>query len=152
VSFIIIDSGVLLTPSFSATSPMTFAHFMGKNPSVFRNGIQNHDTQSIPWVFNHLPLGMPNIISPFPSSPLPTYINPSFGSEGMMAPFYTSSFDGIHIPQLTLTVGGWNLPSCGSNPGFTLPGASARMGSYSAYYTLLYILHPLCHFPRTIFP
>jgi hypothetical protein len=78
---------------------------------------------------------MPNMPSPFPSSPSPSYMNPSFGSGGMMPPFSTSSFDGSHIPQPTLTVGGWNLPSYGSNPSFTFPGESAQMGGYSTYYT-----------------
>jgi hypothetical protein len=129
------DSGVPLAPSFSATFPMTFTHFMGKNPSVFHNGMQNYDTQSMPWVSNQFPLDMPNMTSPFPSSPSPAYMNPSFGSSGMMAPLYMSSFDRIHIPQPTLIVGGWNLPSYISNLGFVLPGASSQMGDYSTYYT-----------------
>jgi hypothetical protein len=78
---------------------------------------------------------MPNMPSPFPSSPLPAYMNPSFGSGGMMTPLSTSSFDRSHVPQPTLTVGGWNLPSYGSNPSHTFSGASAQMGGYSTYYT-----------------
>jgi hypothetical protein len=31
-------------------------------------------------------------------------------------------------------VGGWNIPSYGSNPSFTFPGASAQMGGHSTYY------------------
>jgi hypothetical protein len=46
------DSGVPLASSFNATPPMTFAHFMGMNMFVFHNGMQNYDTQSIPWVSN----------------------------------------------------------------------------------------------------
>jgi hypothetical protein len=129
------DSGVPLAPSFTATSPMTFTHFMGMNPSTFHNGMQNYDTQSMPWVSNHFPLDMPNMPSPFPSSPLPAYMNPSFGSGGMMTPLSTSSFDRSHVPQPTLTVGGWNLPSYGSNPSHAFSGASAQMGGYSTYYT-----------------
>jgi hypothetical protein len=130
------DSGVPLAPSFNATSPMTFTHFMGTNLSMFHNGMQNYDTQSMPWVSNHFPLDMPNMPSPFPSSPSPAYMNPGFGSGGTMAStLYMSSFDRSHIPQPTLTVGGWNLPSYGSNPGFILPGESSQMGGYSTYYT-----------------
>jgi hypothetical protein len=105
------DSGVPLTPSFTATSPLTFTHFMGTNPFTFHNGMQNYDTQSMPWVSNHFPLRIPNMPSPFPSSPSPAYMNPSFGSGGTMALLSTSSFDRIHVPQTTLMVGGWNPPS-----------------------------------------
>jgi hypothetical protein len=42
------DSGVPLNFSISATHPMVFSHFMGMNPSVFPSGMQNHDTQSSP--------------------------------------------------------------------------------------------------------
>jgi hypothetical protein len=128
------DSGVPLAPSFNATSSMTFAHFMGMNPSVFHNGMKIYDTQSIPWVSNHFPLDIPNMPSPFASSPSPTYMNPGFGSRGTMALFSTSSFDRSHISQLNLTVGGWNLPSYTSNPRLILLGASAQMGGYSTYY------------------
>jgi len=47
----------------------------------------------------------------------------------------TSSFDRIHVPQPTFTVGGWNIPSYRSNPNLTFSGASAPMGGYSTYYT-----------------
>jgi hypothetical protein len=114
----IMDSGVPLAPSFTATSPVTFTHFMGTNPLVFHNGMQNYDTQSMPWVSNHFPLNMP-----------------IHSSEGMMAPLYASSFERSLIPQPTLTVGGWNLPSYGSNPSHTFSGANAQMGGYSTYYT-----------------
>jgi hypothetical protein len=100
------DSGVPLTSSVSATHPMGFNHFMGTDPSVFPNGMKNHDTQSVPWASNHLSLCTPNMSSKFSSSPLPSYMNPSFGSEGLMPTFSTFSFDGNHIPQLTLTMGG----------------------------------------------
>jgi hypothetical protein len=129
------DSGVPLAPSFTTTSPMTFTHPMGTNRSAFHNGMQNYDTRSMPWVYNHFPIDIPNMPSPFPSSPLPTYINPSFGSEGTMTSLSTSSFDRIHVPQSTLTVGGWNLPSYGSNPSHDFSGASVQMGGYYTYYT-----------------
>jgi hypothetical protein len=91
----------------------------------------------MPWVSNHFPLDMPNMPSPFPSSPSPSYMNPSIGSGSMMDPLSTYSFDMSHIPRPTLTVGGWNIHSCGPNPGFILPGESAQMGGYSTYYTPL---------------
>jgi hypothetical protein len=78
------DSGVPLAPSFTATSPMKFTYFMGTNMSAFHNGMQNYDTQSMPWVSNNFPHGMPNMPSSFPSSPLPSYMNPSFGFGGAM--------------------------------------------------------------------
>jgi hypothetical protein len=124
-----------VTPSVSATQPMVFSHSMGMNPFVFPSGTQNHDTQSIPWASNHFSLDMPDMSSHFPSSVSPSYVNPSFGSGGMMPPFSPFSFDGSHIPQPTLTVGGWNLPSHRSNPSFTFPGESAQMGGHSTYYT-----------------
>jgi hypothetical protein len=146
------DSGVPLTPSFGATSPMAFSHFMGMNIFMFHNGMQNHDTQSIPWVSNHLPLDMPNMPSPFPSSPSHVYMNPSFGVGFMITPFFASSFHEIHIPQLTLTVGGWNLPSYRSNLSFTFPGESAQMGGYSTCYTQFVYRSPAMPFPTNTFP
>jgi hypothetical protein len=129
------DSGVPLAPSFTTTSSMTFTHFMGMNLSALHNGIQNYDTQSMLWVSNHFPIDISNMLSPFPSSPYPTYVNPSFGSEGTMAPPPTSSFDGSHVPLPTLIVGGWNLPSYGSNPSHIFLGSSTQMGGYPTYYT-----------------
>ena len=114
------DSGVPLAPSFSATSSMKFTHFMGTNPSVFHNGMKNYDTKSMPWVSNHFPFDMPNMPSPFPSSPSPAYMNHDFGSGGTMALSSTSSFDMNHIPQSTLIVGGLNIPYYGSNHVITL--------------------------------
>jgi hypothetical protein len=93
------DSGFPLTPSTSDTHPMVFAHFMGTNPPVFPSDMQNHNTQLAPWVSNHLSLGMLEISSHLPSSPSPSYMNPSFRTRGMMPPFSTFSFDGSHIPQ-----------------------------------------------------
>jgi hypothetical protein len=92
------------------------------------------------------------MLSPFPSSPSPAYMDPSFGSGGMMAHFSTSSFDGSHIPQLILTVGGWNLPSYKSNHGFTLPGESAQMGGYSAYFIPSIYPAPAMSVPTNTFP
>jgi hypothetical protein len=126
------DSGVPFSPSFTATHPMMPTHFMGMNPSTFHNGMQNYDTQSTPWVSSHVPVDMP---SPMQSSPWSTYMNPSIGSGGTMAPMPMSSFDMSHVPQPTLTTGGWNLPSYGSNPSHTLLGANTQMGAYSTYYT-----------------
>jgi hypothetical protein len=101
---------------------------------------------------NHFPLDVP-MLSPFPSSPSYAYMNPSFGSGGMMAPFSISSFDRSHIPQLNLIVGGWNLPSYRSNPRFTFLGESAQMGGYSSYYTpSIYPSCTLCQFLQTLFP
>ena len=91
---------------------------MGMNPTVFHSGIHNYDTHSMPWVSNHFPLGIPNMPSPFPSAPLPAYMNPSFGSGGMMDPLSTYSFDRSHVPQPTLTMGGWNLSSYRSSPSY----------------------------------
>jgi hypothetical protein len=114
---------------------MMFTHFMGMNLSSFHNGMQNYDTQSMPWVSNHFHVDMSNVPSPFPSSPWPTYMNPSIGSGGTMAPPYTYSFDRSHVPQPTLTMGGWNLPSYGSSPSYVFSRASTQMGGYSTYYT-----------------
>jgi hypothetical protein len=91
----------------------------------------------MPWVSNDFPIDMPNVPSPFPSSPWPTYMNPSFGSGGTMAPPSSSSFDRIHAPQPTLTMGGWNIPSYRSSPSHIFSGANTQMGR------LFYLLHPL---------
>jgi hypothetical protein len=123
-----------VTPSVSATQPMVFSHSMGMNPFVFLSGTPNHDTQPIPWASNHFSHGMPDMSSHFPSSVSSPYVNPSFGSGGMMPPYSPFSFGGSHIPQPTLMVGGWNIPSYGSNPSFTFPGESAQMGGHSTYY------------------
>jgi hypothetical protein len=79
------DSGFLIAPSFTATTPMMFNHFMGMNMSSFHNGMQNYDTQCMPWVSNHFPIDMLTVPSSFPSSTWPTYMNPSIGSWGTMA-------------------------------------------------------------------
>jgi hypothetical protein len=82
------------------------AHFMGMDPSTFYNG-------------------MP---SPVQSSPWPTYMSPSIGSGGTMAPMPTSSFYMSRVPM-----GGWNLPLYGSNIRYALSGASTQMGAYPTY-------------------
>jgi hypothetical protein len=92
------DSAVPLTPSTSVTHTIVFSHFIGTNPHAFPSDMQNHNTQSAPWVSNHLSLGMPKMSSHLPSSPSSSYMNPSFGPGGMMPPFSTFSFDGSHIP------------------------------------------------------
>jgi hypothetical protein len=114
------DSGVPLAPSFTTTSPMTFTHFMGMNPSVFHNGMHNYDTQSMPWVSNHLPLNMP-----------------IHSSGARWLHCMHLQFERSLIPQPTLTIGGWNLPSY-------------RIQSYSHFFRiqcsngwLFYLLHPV---------
>jgi hypothetical protein len=126
------DNGVPLAPSFTATYPMMPTQFMGMNPPVSYNGMQNYDTQSTPWASSQFSVDMP---SPVQSSPWSTYMNPSIGSGGTMAPMPTSSFDMSHVPQPAFTMGGWNLPSYGSNPSYALSGANTQMGAYSTYYT-----------------
>jgi hypothetical protein len=106
----------------------------------------------MPWVSSHFPIDMSIVPSPFPSSPWPTYMNPSIGSGGNMTPLPTYLFDMIHVPQPTLTMGGWNLPSYGSSPSYALSGASAQMGAYSSYYTLsVYPLYAM-PIPSNTFP
>jgi hypothetical protein len=129
------DSGDPLTPSVNATHPILFSHFMGTNLSMLPSDMKNHDTQSIPWASNHFSHSMPDMCSHLPSFPSPSYMNPSFGSRGMMPPFSKFSFDGSYTPQPNLTVGGWNIPSHRSNHSFTFLGQSTQMGSYSNYYT-----------------
>jgi hypothetical protein len=100
------NSGVPLAPSFSATSPMTFTHFMGMNPSIFHNGMKHFDTQQMHWVSNHFSHGMPDMSLHFLSSTSSPYVNASFGYGGMLPPYSPFSFGGSHIPQTTLDVGG----------------------------------------------
>jgi hypothetical protein len=96
--------------------------------------MSNHDTQPIPWDSNHFSHGIPNMSSHLPSCVLSSYVNPSFGSGGMMPPYSPFSFGGSRIPQPTITIGIWNIPSYGSNPSFTFPGGSSQMGGHSNYY------------------
>jgi hypothetical protein len=115
------DNGAPLAPSFSATYPMMPTQFMGVNPSISYNDMKNYDTQSMPWASNQFSVDMP---SPVQSSPWSTYMNPSSGSGGTMAPMPTSSFDMSHVPQPYFTTGSWNLPSYRSNPSYSLSGAN----------------------------
>ena len=41
----------------------------------------------------------------------------------------------IHVFEPAFTMGGWNLPSYGSSPRYSLLGANTKMGAYSTYYT-----------------
>jgi hypothetical protein len=79
-------------------------------------------------------------------------MNPSFGSGGTMAPPSTSSFDRIHAPQPTLTVGGWNLPSYGSIPSHSFLGANTQMGGFSTYYTPFVYPSSTMSVPMKTFP
>jgi hypothetical protein len=143
------DSGFPLAPSFTTTHPMIPTHFMGTNPSSFHNGMQNYDVHSTPWVSSHFHVDMP---SPFQFSPWSTYMNPSIGSGGTMAPMSVSLFDMSHVPQPNLTMGGWNLPSYGSSPRYALSGASTQMGAYSTYYTPPVYPSSTILFPPNTFP
>jgi hypothetical protein len=145
------DSGVPFSPSFTATHPMMPTHFMGMNPSDFHNSMQNYDSQSMPWVSSHVLVDMH---SPVQSSPRYTYMYHSIGSTGTMASMSISSFDMSHVPQTTLTVGGWNLPSYRTIPSHTMSKDNAHMGAYSTYYTpsmypLSTMLVPSNTFPMT---
>jgi hypothetical protein len=71
---------------------------------------------------------------------------------GMMAPLSISSFDKSHIPQPTLTVGGWNLPSYESNPSLSFSGVSAPMGGYSSYYAPSIYPSSIMSVPMNTFP
>jgi hypothetical protein len=123
-----------VTPSVSATQPKVFSHSMGMNPFLFPSGRPNHDTEPIAWASNIFSHGMSDMSLHFPSSVSSPYVNLSFGSGGMMPPYSPFLFGGSHIPQPNFRVGGWNLPSYGSNPSFTFPGESAQMGGHSIYY------------------
>jgi hypothetical protein len=94
---------------------------------------------------------MIDMSSHFPSSILSSYVNPSFGSCGMMPPYSPFSFGGIHIPQPTLTVGGCNIPSSRPNPSFTFPKLSAQMGGPSTYYISSIYPSSAMLVPRNIF-
>jgi hypothetical protein len=99
---------------------------MGMNPLVSYNGMKHFGTHCMPWVSSHYPVDMP---SPLQSSPWSTYMNPSIGSRGTMAPMPTSLFDMSHLPQPSFTMGGWNLPSYGSNHGYSLSIDNTQMGA-----------------------
>jgi hypothetical protein len=133
------DSGVPLSPSFIATYPMMPTHFTRMNSFAFHNGMKNYGTQFTPWVSSYSPVDMP---SPLQSSPWSTYMNPSLGSGGTMAPIPTSSFDMSHVLQPNFTMGGWNLPSYESSPSYA-----------SIYYTpSVYPSSAMSVRLRTLFP
>jgi hypothetical protein len=111
---------------------MVSTQSMGMNH--FLSGKPNHSPHSMPWASNTFSFGMPYMKSHLSSSVSSSYMNPRFGSRGMMPPYYYFSFGGVHIPQPNLMVGGWNPTSSGSNPRFTFPGSSAQMGGPSTSY------------------
>jgi hypothetical protein len=150
--FIAMVSGAPVTHSSSATQPMVFAHSMGMTPFLFLSGTSNHDTQPIPWASNPFSHGISDMYSHFPSSISSPYVNPSFGSRGIMPTYSPFSFGGSHIPQLNIIVGGWNIPSYGSNPIFIFPGESAQMGSHSTYYIPSIYLSSTMSVPMNYFP
>jgi hypothetical protein len=92
--------------------------------------MKNYDTQSTPWASSHFFVDMP---SPVQSSPWSTYMNPSTGFGGTMAPMPMYSFDMSHVPQPNFTMGGWNLPSYRSSPSYAFSRANTQMGAYSTY-------------------
>jgi hypothetical protein len=104
------DSAVPFAPSFTTTTPMMSTHFMGMDPSTLHYGMQNYNTQSMPWVSNNFFHGMYHISSQLPSYVSPPYANTIFGFGGMIPPSYPSPFGGSHILQTPLMVGVWNLP------------------------------------------
>jgi hypothetical protein len=87
-----------MTPSVSSTHPMVFSHFMGTNLFVFPSGMQNHDTQPIPWASSHFSHVILDMSSHFPSFVSSSYVNPSFGFGGMMPSYSPFLFGGRHIP------------------------------------------------------
>jgi hypothetical protein len=102
--------------------------FMGTNPPISYNGMHNFGTHFAPWVSSYSHVDMS---SHFPSSISPPYVNTSSGSGGMMPPYSPSPFDGSHILQTPLTVGGWNIPSYES----TMREVSAQICNLSTYYS-----------------
>jgi hypothetical protein len=121
------DNEFYFSPSFTATHPMIPSNFMGMDPSIFYHGMHKYNAQSAPWVSSHFSVDMPPVVQP---SPWPTYMSPSIGPKGTMAPMPTSLFDMSRVPM-----GRWNLPPYGSNTRYTLLGASTQMGAYPTYYT-----------------
>jgi hypothetical protein len=65
-----------------------------------------------------------------------------------MPPYYPSLFGGSHVPQTTLTVGGWNIPSYES----TLREESSKIGNLSTYYTSSTYPSSAMSVPTSIFP
>jgi hypothetical protein len=79
-------------------------------------------------------LHIPNMNLHFSSSILTSNINPIFGSRGTSSPYTPLSFGGVHIPQPTPTVRGWNPPSSKPNPRYNSQGWSAQMGGPCTSY------------------
>jgi hypothetical protein len=69
-----------------------------------------------------------------------------------MAPPSISSFDRSHVPQPTLTMGGWNLPSYRSSPSQVFSGANTQMGGYPTYYTPFVYPSSAMPVPTNTFP
>jgi hypothetical protein len=92
-------SGAPVTPSISVTQLMVFSHSMGTNPYCISNGMPNHDTQPIPWASNHFYHGMLDMSLHFPSFVSSSYVNPSFGSGGMMPPYSPFHLIGVISPN-----------------------------------------------------
>jgi hypothetical protein len=136
---------MLKASSSNATQPMVSAHPVGTNPFLFRSGMSNHSTHSIPSDINPFSYGIPDLTSHLSSSVLSSHVNPSFGFRDMMPPYSPFSFGRGHIPQSNPTIGGWNPPSSGPNHSFTFPGASAQMGGPSTYY--ISSIHPCSSMP-----
>jgi hypothetical protein len=120
------ESGVSFSPSFTATHPTIPTNFMGTYPSIFYNGMHNYNAHSTPWVPSHFPVDM---TFPMQPSPWTTYMNPSIGPGGTMAPMPASLFDMSHVPM-----GGWNLTPYGSNTSYALSEYNTQMGAYPTYY------------------
>jgi hypothetical protein len=88
---------MLEATSSNVTQPMVSAQPVGINPFLFPSGISNHSTQSIPLATNPFSFGISDMTAHLSSSISSSYVNPSFGSKGMM-PHSPFSFGGGHIP------------------------------------------------------
>jgi hypothetical protein len=94
------------------------------NPFRYLFGMPGYNSQSRPYVSNPFSFGMPNMMSQISSSIPTTNANPSFGPGGMAPLHIPLSFGGVHIPQMTPTVGGQPPFSFVSNRSFNAPGWS----------------------------
>ena len=105
----------------------------------------------MPWASNPFSFYMLGMTSHLSSSVSSSYVNPSFGSWGMMPPYSPFVFGGGHIPQPTPMVGGWNPPSYGTNPSFSFPGSSTQMVGPSNSYIRSIYLYFILHVPMNTF-